>query len=107
MFSSPHPIVLSELERQELEVRSRARSISASDGRRARLILLLADGLGYAQIEARLDCSEMFIRRWKKRFLEHRLEGLFARHQGRRPAPEARRLEARILAATRQAPPDG
>lgn len=107
MFSSPHPIVLSELERQELEARSRARSISASDSRRARLILLLAEGLGYAQIEQRLACSEMFIRRWKKRFLEQRLEGLFPRHQGRRPAPEARRLEARILAATRQSPPDG
>jgi transposase len=107
MFTSASPIVLSEVERHELQARAKGRTVRAEDAQRARLILLLADGRSYVEIEQKLDCSQRFIRLWRTRFLAQRLDGLYARHQGRKPAPESDRLEAQILAATRQSPPDG
>jgi len=74
---------------------------------RSKLILLLGAGLSYAAIERRLGCSQMFIKRWRRRFLGQRLEGLYGRHRGGRPAADAQRLEARILTATQLPPPDG
>ncbi len=107
MFTSTSPIVLSEVERRELEARAKGRTVRAEDAQRARLILLLAEGRAYAEIEEKLDCSQRFIKLWRSRFLSQRLDGLYARHQGRRPAPESDRLAAQILAATRQTPADG
>ena len=107
VFTSASPIVLTEVERHELQARAKGRTVRAEDAQRARLVLLLADGRSYAEIEDKLDCSQRFIRLWRSRFLAQRLDGLYARHQGRKPAPEADRLEAQILAATRQSPPDG
>lgn len=107
MFTSTSPIVLSEAERSELQARARGRTLRAEDGKRARVVLLLADGHSYAEIEQRVDCSQRFIKSWRQRFLKDRLDGLYARHQGRKPSPDVERLEARILSVTRQRPSDG
>lgn len=101
------PLVLTAAERGELEARARSRNLRADDVLRAKLILLLADRLTYSAIRQRLDCSEHFIKRWKQRFLESGLEGLYGRQRGGQPGPESDRLEARILNATRKSPPDG
>jgi hypothetical protein len=69
-------IALTELERMELSRRATSRSGRADDGRRARLILLLAAGHGWAQIRDKLDCNDAFIDRWSKRFGQERLAGL-------------------------------
>ena len=61
-------IGLTEAERLELSHRATSRSGRADDGRRARLILLLAAGHGWAQIRDKLDCNDAFIDRWSKRF---------------------------------------
>lgn len=107
MFTSDLPIVLSDVERSELESRARRRSIRAGDALRARVILLLAEDRTYVDIEQRLGCSEMVIRRWRNRFAADRLAGLYPRHQGKKRSPQSERLEARILEATRKPPPDG
>jgi transposase len=107
MFTSTSPIVLTEAERSELETRCRTRTLRAEDVMRARVILLLADGFSYAAIQDKLDCSQQFIKCWRARFVAERLDGLYARHLGSRPSADADKLEARILSATRQAPPDG
>ena len=77
------PLELTEAEREELELRARTRKGRAGSARVARLILALADGLTYAQIQERLDCGPTFVNQWKRRFTEERLSGLFTRHQGR------------------------
>lgn len=107
MFASPTAVVLTEAERAELLTRSRARTLRGADTQRARLILLLADGLTFQAIQAKLGCSAVYISRWKKRFLEQRLEGLYGRHQGSRASSASQCLEARILNATRKPPADG
>src|SRR5512144_1586870 len=99
---------LTKSERMELQRQASARNGRAESARHARLILLLADGLTWAQIRAKLDCSDSYIDRWSKRFAADRLAGLFARHAGRAPYKVTDRIEARVLAwTTKRKPADG
>src|SRR5277367_518457 len=98
---------LSQPEAQELRTRVRSRVLRADDVRRARLILMLAEGQSWSTIQQALGCSSAYIARWQTRFAEQRLAGLFARHQGRPATKRTPRLEARILAWTRRPPTDG
>ena len=100
-------LVLTHDERCELEARVRSRKIRSEDARRARVILLLADGASYSLIEATLPCYRDYINRWRRRFLATRLAGLQAGHYSQPPSVLTPALEARILDRTRQAPPDG
>ena len=102
-----HVLVLTPSERRELKKRLRSRTLPAEDVRRARLILMLAQGDSYSQIRQALACNRSYISRWKQRFVEQRLGGLYARHRGRAVAKRTPKLEARILGWTRKAPPDG
>jgi transposase len=98
---------LSKVERAELERRVSSRKGRAEEARRARCILLVADGTTWAEIRAQLDCPDSYIARWTKRFEAERLAGLFSRHRGQPPSKLTPRLEARILEATRRVPSDG
>jgi transposase len=102
-----HPIELTEDERAELERRAKSRAGRADDARVARVLLLLADGTTYEQIQTRVDCSAPFISKWKKRFLAERLAGLYVRHAGREASVLTPKMEARILNWTRKKPTDG
>lgn len=102
-----HPIEFTENERAELERRAKSRAARADEARVARVLLLLADGVTYEQIQARVDCSAPFISKWKKRFLAERLAGLYVRHAGREPSVLTPKMEARILNWTRKKPTDG
>ena len=99
---------LTKSERMELEQQAGARNGRADAARHARLILLLADGLTWAEIRAKLDCNDSYISRWSKRFAVDRLAGLFARHSGRERYKVTDRIEARVLArTTKHKPADG
>src|SRR5512143_1176674 len=91
---------LTKSERMELHRQASTRNGRADSARHARLILLLAEGLTWAQIRAKLDCSDSYISRWSKRFEVDRLAGLFARHAGRERYKVTDRVEARVLAWT-------
>jgi transposase len=99
---------LSTDERVELQKQANARNGRADSARHARLILLLADGLTWAEIRSKLDCPDSYISRWSKRFEADRLAGLFARHAGRSRYKVTDRLEAKILGwTTKRKPADG
>ena len=99
---------LTEEERDELRHMSLSRTLPAGDVLRARLILMLADGRSYAQIQEALNTTAPTISAWKKRFLTNRIAGLVeTRHPGRKPVVITPRLQARVLAATRRKPADG
>src|SRR6266478_4796684 len=100
-------IAVAPPERLELKGRAASRSGRSDDAKRAKLILKLAAGHSYSQIMKSLECSQNYIVRWKRRFLEERIGGLYARHQGRSPAKDAAKMEARILDHTRRGPSDG
>lgn len=94
-------------ERTELQRRVRSLKIRAEDARRARVVLMLADGESYSAIETAVPCYRDYINRWRRRFLADRLDGLQARYRGQPPTVLTPTMEARILEKTRQVPPDG
>ena len=100
-------LTLTSDERTELERRVRSRKIRAEDARRAQVILMLADGESFITITATVGCYPDYVSRWKQRFEAERLPGLRAKYRGQAPTVRTPALEARVLAKTRQKPPDG
>jgi transposase len=100
-------MTLTDVERMELERRSRSRNGRADDARRARCILLLAAGANWAHIRTQLSCGDSYIARWSRRFAAERLAGLYSRHCGQPTTVLTPKLEARILDLTRRGPQDG
>lgn len=75
---------------------------------RARMILMLADGRSYSEIQDRLQTTAPTISRWKKRFVGERILGLMEiPHPGQKPTVITPKLQARVLDATRRKPKDG
>src|SRR6218665_2678411 len=91
---------LIEAEIVELRQQANGRALRADLARRARLILLLAEGLTWSAIRAKLDCNDSYIALWSKRFAADRLEGLFSRPAGRQRYKVTYRLEAPLEART-------
>jgi transposase len=100
-------IQLTPTDREALERMARARKERADLATRAQAILWLADGASYSTLTERLGWSSRTTATWKTRFLADGIDGLRSRHQGSKPRVLTPRLEARILARTRQAPSDG
>ena len=71
------PLVLTEEERERLQSlahRSRSQPLLA---RRARVVLACAEGLDNKTVSRRLRCSLGMVGKWRARFLQARLEGLY------------------------------
>lgn len=104
---SPTEWVLTTEERAALERAVRSQAGRAADARRARIILLLADGYSYTAIMDRVGCTAPTISLWRRRFQAGRVAGLRAGHRGSTPWVVTPQLEARILNWTRKPPTDG
>jgi len=100
-------IQLSEEQRTDLEEIGRSQSLPAGFVLRAKIILLLADGVCYDAIKSKLDTTAPTVSRWKKRFLADGLDGLETHRPGQPPSKLTAKLRARILSATRRRPADG
>jgi transposase len=102
------PVTLIEDERRELQQMTQSRTLPAGDVLRARMILLLADGVTYQKIQDLLDTTAPTIARWKERFLKHRIGGLMEeRHPGQKRSVRTPKLQAKVLAAIKEGPKDG
>jgi transposase len=100
-------LTLTADERAELERRVRSRKLRAEDARRARVILMLAAGGSFRTITTTVGCYPDYVSRWKQRFEAEGLPGLSAKYRGQPATVRTPAMEARILATTRQRPPDG
>jgi len=100
-------MTLTKSERTELMTRAKSRTGRAEDARRARVILLLAEGRTWDAVCEQVGCSRGFVALWRQRLTDERLAGLYGRHRGRAPRPQTPQPEARILEATRRMPADG
>lgn len=105
-FASP-PLVLRAEQRATLEMRVRSGRGRADAARRARVILLLADGCSYATLAAMTGASSRTIALWKQRVLADGLAGWTAQHRGSKPTVLTPALAARIMTWTRRPPPHG
>ena len=98
---------LSPEEKQDLERWAQSRTLPAGDVFRARLILALAAGQSYREIEQGMQTSAATIARWKTRFEQERLAGLDGRHKGSRPRTATAAVQARVVRRVQQKPNDG
>jgi len=94
-------------QRDELESRAQSRSLCAGDVFRARLILALADGLSYRQIERKLGASAPTVSKWKSRFEQAGMEGLQGQHKGSKPRRATPAVQAHVMRRAQQKPLDG
>jgi transposase len=98
---------LSGEEREELTRWAQSRTLPAGEVFRARLILALAAGRSYSQVEEELKTSRPTIARWKARFEKLGMAGLDAQHKGSKASTVTPAVQARVLRKTTQKPADG
>ena len=85
-------VELTPAERAELERWQRTPSMHAGRVRRARAMLMLADGAPLHEVVKRVGMAPRIVRRWARRFIEERLGGLNDRPRpGRTPVFSPRR----------------
>lgn len=78
-------IDLTAAERQELESLAGRRCTAQGLARRARIALLAAEGLENNEICAELDVDANTVGKWRRRFAERRVNGLFDEPRSGRP----------------------
>jgi len=70
-------LVLTDQERAELLAFARSRSLPAGLSRRARIVLSSAEGEANSAIAARLELTKATVGKWRSRFIERRIAGLY------------------------------
>lgn len=105
MFTHTMGLMLPAADREVLTSMLRSTSVSAGLVRRARVILALADGLSYESIATTHGVTDAFVSRWKRRFVEGGLLALGDLPRSGRPDRLDPKVEAKILAKTREKPP--
>jgi transposase len=98
---------ISEVERSELTSLASRRRTAQALALRARIVLGCAEGEQNKAVAARLGVGENMVGKWRRRFAEHRLEGL--RDEPRSGTPrtiEDARIEAMIVRTLESLPPE-
>src|SRR5277367_4259843 len=73
---APVPLELSDDERATLERWAKRPKSEQSLAVRCRIVLACADGLGNTEVAGRLKVHPATVSKWRRRFVESRLEGL-------------------------------
>ena len=102
------PLVITDEERSELERRARAHTSTQREVRRARVILLCAEGVPLRQIDEVVGIDQHQVGVWRRRFLERRLDGLadLARSGRPRRLGHDERLKMAAIATSERDPAD-
>src|SRR4249920_2489337 len=103
-MATDREVSLTSNQRSELSSIAQSRSLPAGYVFRAKLILMLAEGVSFSTIKRRLQTSAPTIIRWKQRFVQSGLDGLDTYHPGQKATVLTPTLRARILSATRKKP---
>ncbi len=99
------PLAVSPAQRQALQKILRSPSATQREVRRARIVLLRADGVGQQAVAQQVGVNRPVVVHWEKRFKRGGLEGLHeARRSGRKPTipPE---IKAQIISEATRPPP--
>ena len=83
---SPNVVLLSRAEREQLEAMARQYTAPYFEVVRAKLVLLAAEGFENKEIGERLGLPRQIVSKWRKRFCDHRISGLFDQPRSGRPA---------------------
>ena len=102
------PIVLSGQVREELNSLSTSRTLSHGLVRRAKIVLMSAEGLSNRVIAQKVGLSQQSVITWRNRFLQQGLVGLYdERRSGRPRTVEAEAITGLIRKTLNTKPEDG
>lgn len=90
-------LVLSQMEREELERLARSRSAAHGLVRRANIILTSADGVANTAIARKFGISHPTVCHWRKKFLAQGLAGLYGEARPGRPRTHDEEAVAQLL----------
>lgn|SRR5574341_2000858 len=107
MANRTRPIVLAATERAALDRLARASRARAGLSRRARAVVLMADGLPGVEVAGRTGYTPVQISRLRRRFATERVGGLHDRARPGRPHTVSPRKIAQVVALTLKGPPAG
>lgn len=107
-MARPSPqVILSPDQRARLEALSSRRTTAQALAMRARIILACATGARSTQVAAQLGCHQVTVGKWRRRFVEHGIEGL---HDEPKPGVDRTISDAQVEAVivrTLETPPKG
>ena len=107
MANRVRPIAVSAADRRELERLQRSSAARAGLSRRARAVLLMAQGLAGVEIAERTGYTVVQVSRLRRRFAERGVTGLHDRPRSGRPPTITARKRAQIVALTLKPPAPG
>jgi putative transposase len=100
------PIILANGEREQLSAVVNSRSLPHGLVRRARIVLLAADGISNNDIAGRVGLSHQTVCQWRQRYLQQGLEGLYDELRPGRPRSVSDEEVARLVRKTLQTRPE-
>ncbi len=98
-------IDLSDEERAFLEAQLRKHKAERSLSDRCRIVLQCADGLTSKEVARELGHAEHMVGKWRRRFAEHRIEGLSDEYRAGRPRSISDAQVAGIIRQTLETTP--
>ncbi len=99
------PIFLSDEERSFLEGQVRRHKVSRSLSDRCRIILLCAEGLPSKTVASQLGVHEHTVGKWRRRFVQDRIEGLTDEYRAGRPRTVSDAQVAEVIKQTLETTP--
>jgi len=100
-------IVLTADDRTQLTAFTRSQTLPSALTRRAKVVLLSAEGMPNTKIADKLDLSQPSVALWRKRFLAHGISGLYTEVRPGRPRSIADEKVARVVRKALQSKPKG
>src|SRR5260370_21696115 len=100
-------VELTAEERREVSGFAASRSLPHALVSRARLVLLAAEGVPNKEIAERLNWSKPTVGKWRQRFVEHRLQGIYDELRPGRPRSVSDEQVAVLLRRTLKQKPPG
>jgi len=101
------PVVLDAAMRERLEAMRRSRTLPAAIVKRARIVLMAADGALNIEIAQTVGLSNSMVGYWRKRFLADGIEGLANEPRSGRPRTISDQRIADTIRATLETKPPG
>lgn len=98
------PLRLSDTERSELRGWARRRKTAQAHALRARIVLLAGDGWSNEEVADELSVTRQTVGRWRRRFLEARLDGLLDAPRPGAPRKITDEDVERVIALTLESP---
>jgi putative transposase len=100
-------VVLSDEQQKQLESFAASRSLSHAQVERAKIILKASSGMQNIQIAEELSTSRETVGKWRKRFVERGIEGLYDELRPGRPRSIEDERLAELIRKTLQTTPEG